>query len=306
MRRLFCVAASFLLCSTALAQQRPIFDPDDFLDPRELNGRVVFSARVVAGGAWNLVDDYRPVDGHAGFAQLGGGVYWRHVQFDYKHSVRTGDNPPVRVCACQPPVYFPTPPPPDAVPPAPPPGSRDSLQFAWYYSVANRVPAAPRIMMRLRGTWARHPFHKDVISPATGEVVSRLSGREESFGLEGDTRLPIAGRDLFGTIRLARTIQSGAAGDRDQTEFTYSHRFPGTSYNGVLFRTILTVGSITNREGTAIDLVNPYFEAFFHESKTRLNFHLVYSPQTLNSGAGGWETHHQVAFFADWGFIHLF
>ena len=304
MRRFVYAAVSLVICSAAIAQQRPIFDPDDFVDPREIQGRVLLSARLVAGSAWNFIDDYRPLQGDAAFLQFGGGVYWRRLQFDYKHSVRSGgDNPPLRVCACNPPVYFPTPPPPNETPSAPPPGSRDSLQFGWYYSIPNG--AEPPIMMRLRGTWTRQTTHQDILSPLTGKVISQLSGREESFGLEGDVPIPLGGRKLFGTVSLARTTQSGIAGHRNQTEFTYSHRLPAFLYDRVLFRAIVTVGGVTNREGTAINLVNPYFEAFFHESKTRVNFHLVYSPQAMNSGAGGWETHHQIVLFADWGFVKL-
>ena len=304
MRRFFYAAIVLMSCSVGLAQQRPIFDPDDFLDPREIEGHVLLSARLVAGGAWNFVDDYRPLKDKTGFLQLGGGVYWRHVQFDYKHSIREGDHAALSVCACDPPIYFPTPPPPNATPAAPPPGARDSLQFGWYYSIPNGPE--PRTMMRLRGTWTRQTIHQDVVAPLTGAVISRRSGREESFGLEGDAPFPFRTRWLFGTFGLARTTQSGIAGHRSQTEFTYSHRFPGFAYKAVLFRTIFTVGRITNRAGTAINLVNPYFEAFLHESKTRVNFHVVYSPQALNDGAHGWQTHHQVAIFADWGKVYLF
>ena len=45
--------------------------------------------------------------------------------------------------------------------------------------------------------------------------------------------------------------------------------------------------------------IPPGFEAFWHEPKTRANFHLVWNPQSTNSGTGGWETHNQVAFFVD-------
>jgi hypothetical protein len=84
-------------------------------------------------------------------------------------------------------------------------------------------------------------------------------------------------------------------------------RFPGIAFHDVLLRATLTVGGVSNRGGTALNVVNPAFEAFLHEPKTRANLHLVWSPQSTNSGNGGWETHHQIAIFVDRAlYVHLF
>jgi hypothetical protein len=307
-RRLLSAIVFSFLCAGAAAQQRPVFDPDDFLEPRRLGDRAAFFSRLVVGGALNFIDDYRPTGKDAGFVHVTNSLYWKRLQFDYKRTeISGGDRPPVQLCACQPPVFFPTPPPPDAIPAPPPPGPKNTLQFGVYYPVPNGLGAGPPVMLRSRVTWTQQTIRTDVASAATGKVVSRLSGGEQSFGLDSDLYARIRGRALFGSLRIARTTRSGTADDREQTEVTYSHRFPGFSYKRVLFRTIVTVGSVSGRDGTAINVLNPYFEAFLHERRTRANFHLVYSPQSLNSGAEGWKTHHQIALFADRAlFIHLF
>jgi hypothetical protein len=164
-------------------------------------------------------------------------------------------------------------------------------------------------MLRYRLSLSRQTFDTKVAHPVTHEVIARLSGREQSFGLDADTYLRIGRHDVFGSLQYARTVRSGAPDPRKQHELAYTQRFPAIALGkaGILVRATLTVGGISDRSGTAINLVNPYFEAFLHESRTQANFHLVYSPQILNSGAEGWKTHHQIALFADRAlFVHLF
>jgi hypothetical protein len=301
MRRALWILAALVAAATTHAQTRPVFEPDDFVDPRQLNGMRVFASRLVLGGVWNFIDDYRPANEDIGFVHVANSFYVRRVEFDYKHSETTIDPRPLEACACQPTVYFPTPPPPNATPAAPAARSKDTLQAAFYVPWRGGEGRIA-VMHRYRLTWSRRNYSTEIISPQE----NRRRGREQVFGFEGDISIPFRGRDLFGSLQLARTSVKEVTGRRDQTEFTYSHKFPGTSYKQILFRAILTTGGITNRGGTAINLVNPYFEAFLHQSKTRVNFHLVYSPQFLNSGAEGWRTHHQVALFADWGVVQLF
>jgi hypothetical protein len=124
LRSLPFIVLTLVIGTSASAQQRPIFDPDDFVDPRQHEG-VVFAFRLVLGGASNLDDDYRPVHHDATFALLTNSFYWSAFQFDYKHSeVRAGGAPSVVECRCPNPIYFPTPPPPGSeeflFPPLPP------------------------------------------------------------------------------------------------------------------------------------------------------------------------------------------
>jgi hypothetical protein len=286
-----------LAAFTAAAQQRPIFDPDDFIHPKEHAGPV-FLSRLVLGGAGNFIDDYRPLHHAAGFVLLANSIYWSRFQFDYKHSeVRSGDPVDLKVCGCNPPIYFPTPPPHDATPAAPPPGSRDTAQLAVYLPVPG--PTGDPIMLRYRLTVSRQAIDPDVTSFATGAKLPGLHGHEQSFGLDGDTYFHFRGHDFYGSFAYARTTQSGTIDDRTQNELAYTSRFPGKAVGPVLFRTMLTVGAITGRGAGGINLVNPYFEAYWREHTTRASLHIVWSPQAMRSRAEGWGTHHQVAVFID-------
>ncbi len=297
MRRLaFAVLVFFPLL--AAAQQRPIFDPDDFVDPRTYDGSV-FASRLVAGGVANYIDDYRPSHQATGFVHWTNSFYWSNFQIDYKRTETRGEpTPPVQTCPCQPPVFFPTPPSSESTPTAPPPGGKDTLQFGGYVR-------AQHIMLRMRLTVARQ--HIDTIATLlnSSAVATRLSGHEQSVGFDGDTYLPI-GRGIFGELHYSQTSRKGTAADRKQREFAYTNRFPGYALRSVILRSTLAIGTVTDRGGTAINVVNPAFEAFWHDPKTRVNFHLVYSPQATRSGTGGWESHHQIALFADWGKVWLF
>src|SRR6476619_7241630 len=117
-RRVLLLAAfALLVAAAAAAQQRPIFEPDDFVDPRQHDGPV-FISRLVAGAVGNFVDDFRPLRKNAGVLDFTNSFFSSHWQFDYKHSeVRSESKSPDPVrCGCNPPLYYPTPPPPVATP----------------------------------------------------------------------------------------------------------------------------------------------------------------------------------------------
>jgi len=292
-----------LLSSTAAAQQRPIFDIDDFVDPRE-HAAPVFAARLVAGGALNFIDDYRPSHHDAAVIHFTASFYWSNYQLDYKRS-EVRDGPPARVqmCACEPPIFFPTPPSSESTPLAPPPGGKDTVQAAAYYFWPWPRAGTQPVMLRARLTLT----HQQIDTVATfpnSSVPTHLSGRELTLGIETDTYIPV-GRGIFGSLQYAKTERSGTAADRTQHELTYTNRFPGFAVrDAVIVRPLLTVGAVTGRGGTGINLVNPLLEAFLPYRD--VNFHLIYSPQSTRSGAGGWETHHQIALFADWGKVWFF
>jgi len=294
-----------LAAATAAAQQRPIFEAEDFVEPR-LHDEPVFIMRLVAGVVRNPIDDYRPLDDDAAFVQVVNNIYWSRFQFGYKHTELRGktDTPPAFLCGCSERGYFPTPPLANQTPAAPPPGSKDMLQFGWYRSAA-RAGRDP-LTLRYRLTWIRQPIDRTIRSAATGAIVSHLSGDEQSFGIDGDTHVRVAGRDFFGLLAYAATRRRGTIDDRTQHELIYTHRFPGIAINTVLLRTTLAVGGVSHRGGTAVNVVNPLVEAFWHERHTDVNFHVVWSPQTTRDGTG-WQTHHQIALFADRAlFVSLF
>jgi hypothetical protein len=295
-RRLLCCCIVFV-AATVTAQQRPIFDPDDFLDFRSRDGTLVIS-RLVLGGASGVVDDYRPLDQNVGVAELANSVYRGHFQFDYKHTDMFGKDRPVSVCLCNgEPIYFPTPPAGDAIPAAPPPGRKETVQAGWYHT-AGGGPAEPPVMLRYRLTASWQPIKTHPTSVATGEV-SHLSGRELSFGLDADTYFHLRGHDVWGSLFYARTASTGTPYDRVQNELGYTNRFPGRALGPVLVRAMLTVAGVSGRGASGLNVVNPAFEAFWHHPGTDINLHLVWSPLAARSGAEGWQTHHQIALFVD-------
>ncbi|HKS23665.1 MAG TPA: hypothetical protein VJZ76_12760 [Thermoanaerobaculia bacterium] len=298
-RGLLLAAFALLLAATASAQQRPIFDVDDFVDPRQHDGPV-FISRLIAGVARNFVDDYRPLGKDAGFIELTNSFYRENLQFDYKHSEVRGENrapDPVR-CGCNPPLYFPTPPPPGATPAAPQPGSRDTLQVG-FYRMELVGPADPPIALRTRFTFSRQKLTTHIRSFTTGELVEQRSGHDQSIGVDADTHFVFRGHDIWGSLVYARSSTSGTLAERrTQQEFAYVARPPGISLWRLLARATLTVGGVTNRGGTALNIVNPALEAFWHSHATRANVHLVWSPLSMRDGEG-WRTHHQIALFVD-------
>lgn len=306
MRHHIVFAAALLLFSAVVsAQMRPIFDPDDFVHPGQHEGPV-FASRLIIGAAANFSDDYRPLHKSARFLHLTNSFYRGNFQFDYKHSeVRADKGPPTVSCGCSPTIYFPTPPPHDSTPAPPQPSRKETLQFGWYFSLPGG-PADPPVMLRVRASFSRQSIDTTIHSSQTGDVSARLSGREQSFGLDTDTYFRIRGHDIFGALLYARNVRSGTTDDRRQQELAYMARFPGTSYKNILMRATMTVGAISNRGAAGLNLVNPAFEALWHHHPSRANLHLIWSPQATRSGARGWEMHHQIAIYVDRGFVKLF
>jgi hypothetical protein len=295
-----------LLAATAVAQPHQVFDPDDFVAPK-LHDQPVLIVRLVSGAARNLIDGYRPLRDDAAFVHLATSLYWSSFQFDYKRTEVRGEHEPPKVfrCGCSPPVFFPTPPPAGEMPAPPPAGSRDTLQAGWYYTLPRT--GRPPLPMRLRLTWSRQRIDTPIHAPGTREVVSRLSGDEQSFGLEGDTFLPFGARGHFGTLVYALTERRGTSADRRQREISYTARVPAISVRGLLLRSTLTAGNISGRGGSAINVIHPHLEAVWHHARSDVYLHVVWTPQLTNSSASGWQTHHQVAVFADRAlFVHLF
>ena len=282
-----------LFATTALAQQRPLYDADDFVDPRTRLGTMFFS-HLVAGAGANLADDYRPLLGNGPFYQWANSVYWSNYQVDFKHArAYTGGPPPVQLCACQPVQYFPTPPAPNATPAAPPPGSKESLQFARYVTLPSEI------MLRYRLTWSRQNIDTTVRYPGVDTVAERLHGREQTYGLESDTHFRLGRRDVWGTVFVARNSRTGTADNRAQNELAYTSRFPALTIGTVSLMPQFTVGGVSGRGAGGLNVVNPRLDVSYYHHGTEANLHLVYSPVATRSGANGWQTRHQIALFAD-------
>jgi hypothetical protein len=300
-------ALFFLLAAAGAAQPRPAFDPDDAVDPRQ-HGDALFISRLVVGGGTNLMDDYRPLRNGGGFFLLTNSLYWRQIEVDFKHSkiFNNEDKVERQRCGCSPPIDFPTPPPAGSTPLAPPQSPKETLQFGFYYSVPGRT-TEPRVMLRVRLTGSRQSIDTVVRSFVTHEVAERRSGREQSFGVNADTYFRLGRHNVWGEVFYARTTQSGTMADRSQSEIAYMSRFPAVVAGPLLLRAMFTLGTVTNRGATGLNVVNPAFEAFWHLRARRANVHLVWSPQSTRSGTGGWETHQQIALFVDRAlYVHLF
>ena len=296
--------------ASAAAAQQPSFVPDDFVDPEQIGPHAFFVSRLVAGVARDLIDEQRPLHQDTSFLHVANSFYWKRFQFDYERTEiageRESDPGEVQVCFCDNrPVYYPAPPAANATPAAPLPGAKDTLQAAWYQTASRGEGRLP-VTLRYRLSWSRQAIETRVVSFATGEQLARFRGNEQSIHLDADTHVRIAGRDVFGSLRFGRTTRSGTVDDRAQSELTYTARFPAAVLRRVLVRPTITVGGVSNRGGTAVNVVSPAFEAFWHDDTTRANLHLVWRPHTTRSGAG-WTTTNEIVFFADRAlFVKLF
>ncbi|HYC91890.1 MAG TPA: hypothetical protein VEO54_21945 [Thermoanaerobaculia bacterium] len=284
------ILVAFLTAATALAQ-RPLFDPDDFLDPRETGGRPAFVSRVIIGGASNMSGDgFRPLGKQTGYVHLSNSFYWRSLQFDYKRSETRAvdgeaaqwqrqERTPVRNAT---------------------PESKDTLNAAWYWPVptGGGIP----VMLRSRVTFTRQSTENELL---TAGAPMQWSVRERTVALDTDTWFRIGRHDVFGSLAVSETKATGAPnglpGNRKERALTYTNRFPSFSYDRarIMIRPTLTVGGISNRGGSAVNLVNPAIEIFRPFIRTGANLHVIYSPQWAVDANDRWQTTHQVAVYVD-------
>ncbi len=296
-----------LLTAVTASAQRPLFDPDDFLDPRTTGGRPVFISRVVIGAASNMAGDgFRPLGENIGYVHLATGFSWRSVQFDYKRSqmkaqdgeaavwqLIRGQEVPIEgglqfgngFSARQTRKATPK--------------SKDTLDAAWYWPVGGGGGGLP-VMLRSRLTYATQPIETDLVSFASANGTQHVTGRETTFALDSDTWFRFAGHDVFGSLAFSETKTKDTLADRKERALTYTHRLPAFSINWakIVIRPTLTVGGISNRGGSAMNLINPAVEIFRPFSRTGANLHVIYSPQRVANGEG-WTTTHQVAVLID-------
>ncbi|HXH41834.1 MAG TPA: hypothetical protein VNN08_24635, partial [Thermoanaerobaculia bacterium] len=92
----------------------------------------------------------------------------------------------------------------------------------------------------------------------------------------------------------------GTLANRDERALTYTNRFPSFSYDRakVLIRPTLTVGGISNRGGSAVNLVSPAIEIFRPFLHSGANLHVIWGPQWAANG-GGWKVTNQVLLLVD-------
>jgi hypothetical protein len=301
------IAAVLIAILTALAAsaQEPLFDPDDFLGPSETGGRAVFISRIVVGAASNMNGDgFRALGEHVGYLHLANSFSWRSVQIDYKRTQMKAEDGERAVWVTPEQVdqpvfspYYPLP----AEPPQPvrnaTPKSKDTFHAAWYWPVSRGGEGIP-VILRSRVTFTTQRIDTDVIEDE--EVSRQLSGHERTFALDTDTWFRIAGHDIFGSLAISETKTTGTLADRKERALTYTNRFPSVSLDKakILIRPTLTVGGITHRGNSGINLVNPAIEIFRPFAQTGANLHVIWSPQWAANG-NDWKVTHQVAVLID-------
>lgn len=310
MIRTAAVLLAFLTALTASAQ-RPFFDPDDFLDQRATDGRPVFISRIVVGAASNMSGDgFRPLGERVGYVHLANSFYWRGMQFDYKRSeIRAEDGEAAEwefvFEGQQEGQYRQTH---NATP-----KSKDTLHAAWYWPVAGGegIP----VMLRSRVTFTTQGIDtvSIITTPVTGHAtfgsgtsVTRTSSRVRTFAVDTDTWFRIAGHGVFGSLMVSETKTTGAPtnpnklANRDERALAYTQRFPSVSLDSakILIRPTLTVGGISNRDSSLVNLVNPAIEIFRPFAHSRANLHVIWSPQWTANG-NDWKVKHQVAVLID-------
>src|SRR4051794_24080223 len=101
--RLRAIVGFLFVAFSAGAQQRPMLEPDDFLNPGHRDFPI-FISRLVIGVMRSAMDDYRPLRQDAGFLLVTNSIYWSRFEIDYKHAEVRGEtaNAPahVQVCPC--------------------------------------------------------------------------------------------------------------------------------------------------------------------------------------------------------------
>jgi hypothetical protein len=125
--------------------------------------------------------------------------------------------------------------------------------------------------------------------------------------VDTETWFRIAGRDVYGSLAISGAKMMHTLGNRDESALTYTNRFPSLPLNRARIPT-LTVGGISNRAGSAVNLVRPAIEIFRPFARTGANLHVIYgaqwtvervvNPETEVAG-GRWKVRHQVAVLID-------
>jgi hypothetical protein len=321
-----------LLTTVAASAQWPLFDPNEFLDPRETDGRPVFISRIVIGGASNMSGDgFRPLGENVGYVHLANSFYWRSFEFDYKRSqlqAEDGESAVWELTSRRNDILL------SPVIPSLPiergvvelpngvlarqtrkatPKSKDTFNAAWYWPVSagRGIP----VMLRSRVTYTTQTIDTDLVSDEENDeedpLVTRVQGRERTIAIDTDTWFRIAGRDVFGSLSFSETktttnigehltLGDHTLGERKERALTYTNRFPSIPINRakILIRPTLAVGGISNRGGSAVNLVNPAIEIFRPFLGSGANLHVIYSPQWTDDGEK-WRTTHQVGVFID-------
>jgi len=279
-----------LLGVTADAQQLDIFDPDDFIDPVQLNGRTIFFSRLVVGASRGYLDQFRPAGQDVGFVHLANSLYWSGFQIDYKRSEVRGENPPVdpepcgesrsiaRTSFCGASHIDEQ--------PAPAAGAKNLVQLSWYQTIGRRVT------IRYRLAQARQ-----YAVPETAAHVSGLKNHDDTRVIQIDTGVQFRRRTFYGTVGYTELTRHSSLDKTRQQMLTLGAVLPLMGVGPAILTPRLQIGGIAG-VGPAIDVVNPSLDLSWTIPHVDANVHVIYSPAFGDLGNGTkWK--HQVAIYAD-------
>jgi hypothetical protein len=300
----------FLLFTAAAHAQLPIFSPDDFIDPRATQGRVVFISRLVAGGARGYTDQYRDLGQDVAYVHVANSLYWSGFQAGYEHSEIRGSNdwsqrrperqvPPVVIQQCDPtpispPICanatFPTGTASKPVDVAP----RDAVQLSWYHS------AGDRLMLRYQASYSRQYALPEL--PPQG-TVTPAEDHDDTRGAQLDAAVRIGSRTFSGTASVTELTRASAIARTKTRAVTLTAFLPLVRVGPAILTPRVQFGRISGEEGTpSIDLITPSLDLALNIPRTRTNVHVVYSPlmERIDSGRQSQRTtHHQLAVYVD-------
>ena len=286
MRRLL-VAVSLLSAGVLHAQQLDFFDPDDFVHPDIVGGRMVFVSRIVTGAARGYMDQYRRVGQDIGFVHVSNSLYWGGFQLDYKRCEIRGENGRVdgdpdpdqnRIGTLQ---HFEN----GDRTPAPEPGPKNVTQLSWYQTFGDRL------IMRYRLVHATQ-----YAPPETFASVSGLDDSDETRMAQVDAGITHGHRTQFATVVYTELTRHSTFDRTRQRTLTIAAYLPVLRLGPSTITPRLMVGGVAG-EGPVIDIVNPSLDWSVIVPRTDAAVHLVYSPVYRELDGG--NVHHQVVLYAD-------
>lgn len=294
------LAVALLLCGTAAAQETDIFDPTDFVDPRERGavfsrerwgfgitdpGRTFSIIRLYGG----TVDDYQwrsvSSDADLSFLHATWSTYWSDKQFNLKTT------------------FF------DRRTDVPLPTWRATAQFGQYYGQYFRLPKngdeaaeEQRIATRLLLTWSveDNPYLGSNTAPpqdGSGFSSPRNERFNHEFGIQTDVRLPLPKRRAIdgSFIWMRRRVDAGHYIDRLSYLYRVNERLRS---NGRLHLNAALGAGAEHTQAWHCCLARAVLTATFVIPWLDTGLNVAYAP-TFSPSSEGRRTHHEVAFYLD-------
>lgn len=291
-----------LVATAAAAQPLDIFVPDDFVDPEQTRGRMIFASRLIVGYARGANDQYRPLGQDIGFVHVANSLYWSGFQLDYEHSEVRGENdwgsrrPSPRdndfrdVVPCEPVNVSP----PICLAPtnhigesdaSPVPAPKDLVQLGWSHGIGSRA------IFRYQVAYGRQ-----YAIPRFGEG-GRGEDHDDTRAVNIEAGIRAGRRMLHGAVSYTELTHRSAVPETKQQTVTVTAFLPLLRIGPAILTPRLQVGDVLDT-GPAVDIINPSLDLALYVPRARANVHLVYSPVIHDTGEER-ATQHQVAMYID-------